>query len=161
MSADRAAARIDLGAIRHNAALLARAAGGARLMAVVKADGYGHGAVPAARAALEGGASALAVAAAAEAHELRDAGIDAPVLMMGPLAGRGLGGRRGGGRRVDAWTPEVGGSRGRGVGGGRGAGAGPPKLDTGMGRLGARPEDVDALAEPPRRRGRGIASSGS
>ena len=57
MSADRAAARISLGAIRHNVATLLRAAGGARLMAVVKADGYGHGAVPAARAALEGGAT--------------------------------------------------------------------------------------------------------
>jgi len=63
VSARRAVARIDLGAIRQNAALLARAAGRARLMAVVKAEGYGHGAVAAARAALEGGASALAVAA--------------------------------------------------------------------------------------------------
>ena len=53
---------VDLGAIRRNAETLARAAGGAELWAVVKADGYGHGAVDAARAALAGGASALCVA---------------------------------------------------------------------------------------------------
>ena len=62
MSAERSLARIDLGAIRHNAGVMARAAGGARLMAVVKAAGYGHGAVPAARAALAGGAACLGVA---------------------------------------------------------------------------------------------------
>ena len=87
VSAARAVARIDLGAIRHNAARLARAAGGARLMAVVKAEGYGHGAVAVARAALEGGADALAVATVGEAEALRAAGIDAPLLVMGPLRG--------------------------------------------------------------------------
>ncbi|MEW6581407.1 MAG: alanine racemase, partial [Actinomycetota bacterium] len=87
----RATARIDLGAIRHNAAALAGAAAPAALMAVVKAGGYGHGAVPVARAALEGGASALAVATAGEAEELRAAGNDAPLLVMGPLTGDELG----------------------------------------------------------------------
>jgi alanine racemase len=147
VSADRAAARIDLGAIRHNAALLARAAGGARLMAVVKADGYGHGAVPAARAALEGGASALAVAAAAEAHELRDAGIDAPGLVMGPLAGQDWEAAAAAGAEVVAWTPE---SVARAAAASAAVGARARvhlKLDTGMGRLGARPEDVAALAD--------------
>ena len=63
----RALARVDLAAIERNAAVLARAAAPAALCAVVKADGYGHGAAPAARAAQAGGARWLAVATAAEA----------------------------------------------------------------------------------------------
>src|SRR5688500_9157411 len=55
-------ADVDLDAIRHNAAVLVKQAGPARLMAVVKADGYGHGAVAAAFAALEAGATWLGVA---------------------------------------------------------------------------------------------------
>ncbi len=75
-------AEIDVGAVRHNAALLARIAAPAALCAVVKADAYGHGALPVARAALEGGASWLAVATAEEGRELRDGGIGAPVLVL-------------------------------------------------------------------------------
>ncbi|TKK91016.1 alanine racemase [Herbidospora galbida] len=75
-----AEARVDLSAIRHNAALLKEAAGGAEMMAAVKADAYGHGLVPSARAALEGGATGLGVATVREAVALRDAGITAPVL---------------------------------------------------------------------------------
>ena len=70
----RALARVDLGAIERNCARLAAIAAPARLCAVVKADGYGHGAVPAARAAQAGGAGWLGVATAGEAHELRSAG---------------------------------------------------------------------------------------
>lgn len=78
----RAEARIDLGAIRHNVRFLsgAAAASGAATMVVVKADGYGHGAVPVARAALEAGAGWLGVCTLEEALELRAAGIAAPVL---------------------------------------------------------------------------------
>jgi alanine racemase len=77
----RTAARIDLGAIRANVAALAeRAAGGAGVMAVVKADGYGHGLVQSARAAVEGGAAWLGVAFLEEAVALRAAGIDVPLL---------------------------------------------------------------------------------
>lgn len=71
---------VDLGAIRDNVAHLARLVAPAQAMAVVKADAYGHGAVPVARAALRGGASWLGVADLAEAVALRAAGIDAPVL---------------------------------------------------------------------------------
>ena len=71
---------VDLGAIRDNVAHLARLVAPAQAMAVVKADAYGHGAVPVARAALHGGASWLGVADLAEAVALRAAGIDAPVL---------------------------------------------------------------------------------
>jgi alanine racemase len=77
----RSEARVELGAIRDNvAALAARAAGGAAVMAVVKADGYGHGLVPSARAAVEGGAAWLGVAFLEEALAVRAAGIDVPVL---------------------------------------------------------------------------------
>ncbi|CAL9303244.1 MULTISPECIES: alanine racemase [unclassified Streptomyces] len=78
----RARAEIDLAALRANVrALRARVApSGARLMAVVKADAYGHGAVPCARAALDAGAAWLGTATPYEALALRAAGIDAPVL---------------------------------------------------------------------------------
>jgi alanine racemase len=71
--------RIDLNAIRDNVARL-RAGTEAEVMAVVKADAYGHGMLPAARAALAGGATWLGVCTLGEALELRRAGISAPVL---------------------------------------------------------------------------------
>jgi len=77
---------IDLGALRRNAQTLLRAAGGAELWAVVKANAYGHGARECARAALDGGATALCVATFAEAVELRDAFSDARVLVLGPAS---------------------------------------------------------------------------
>ncbi|MCL5935743.1 MAG: alanine racemase [Firmicutes bacterium] len=77
-------AEINLAAIRHNIREVRRLAGPRReIMAVVKANGYGHGAVPVARAALEAGATRLAVARLCEALELRRAGIEAPVLIFG------------------------------------------------------------------------------
>jgi alanine racemase len=75
---------IDLGAIRHNAARLLDALGGAELWAVVKADGYGHGAVDVGRAALEAGASVLCVAAVDEGIALRRVLPEARILVMGP-----------------------------------------------------------------------------
>jgi len=74
------AAEIDLDAIAANVEQLRRRVGPAEVMAVVKADGYGHGMVPAARAALRGGATWLGVAFVEEALRLRGAGIDAPIL---------------------------------------------------------------------------------
>ncbi len=77
-------AEVDLRAIAHNVrALCAAARPGARLMAVVKANGYGHGAVEVARTALANGAAALGVARIEEALPLRAAGIQAPVLVFG------------------------------------------------------------------------------
>jgi alanine racemase len=75
-------AEIDLAAIRHNAEVLAAGAAPAALCAVVKAAGYGHGAVEVARAAVEGGAEWLAVALVEEGRELRAGGIEAPVLLL-------------------------------------------------------------------------------
>ncbi|MFO7689545.1 MAG: alanine racemase [Cryobacterium sp.] len=80
MTAPERAAVIDLEAIRQNARRLVELAAPAQVMAVVKADGYGHGAEPSARAALDGGATWLGVAHISEALALRAAGIDAPLL---------------------------------------------------------------------------------
>ena len=73
----RAFAEIDLDALRANVALLRERAGSARLLAVVKADAYGHGLIPSARAAISGGAQWLGVALLEEALALRAAGIKA------------------------------------------------------------------------------------
>ncbi|MGN6472594.1 MAG: alanine racemase [Mycobacteriales bacterium] len=80
------AARIDLATISGNVSTLKQRAGDAAVMAVVKADGYGHGMLESANAALAGGASWLGVAMADEALALRAAGIDAPALawLLGP-----------------------------------------------------------------------------
>lgn len=77
---------IDLGAVRSNMISIRRALPSeVRVMAVVKADAYGHGAVECARAALQGGADMLAVASVQEGILLRDAGISAPVLVLGAV----------------------------------------------------------------------------
>ena len=77
-------AEVDLDNLRHNVRTLrGRLTAPARLLAVVKADAYGHGAVPAARAALEAGADYLGVAILEEGLTLRRAGIEAPILVMG------------------------------------------------------------------------------
>lgn len=82
---ERLWAEIDLGAVRTNLARLrARLAPGCRVVAVVKADGYGHGAIAVAQAALTAGADELAVADAREGAVLRAAGIAAPILIVGP-----------------------------------------------------------------------------
>ena len=75
-----AEAVVDLGAIGHNVRVLREHAGGAQVMAVVKADGYGHGATQVARTALAAGAAELGVATVDEALALRADGITAPVL---------------------------------------------------------------------------------
>ncbi len=77
---------VSLEAIRHNVRELKKLAGDAGLMAVVKADGYGHGAGETAKAALSAGASFLCVATMEEGISLRDAGIQAPILVMGALS---------------------------------------------------------------------------
>jgi alanine racemase len=73
---------VDLGAVRHNVRWLCDVARPAVVLAVVKANGYGHGAVPVARVALEAGAEWLGVARVEEGVQLRDAGIAAPVLLL-------------------------------------------------------------------------------
>jgi alanine racemase len=135
----RALARVNLAAIERNVGRLRSSLSGqAELCAVVKADGYGHGAVAAARAALAGGATWLAVATAAEAAELRAAGLSEPILVMGALSSEELGAAIAAGAELVAWEERF---------VERLAAAAPEhgspvrvhvKLDTGMGRLGTR-----------------------
>jgi alanine racemase len=139
----RALARVNLAAIERNVSrLCAGLVGGAGLCAVVKADGYGHGAIPAARAALAGGAASLAVATAEEAASLRAEGIDGPVLVMGALSDQELPVALDARAELVAWSDRfvdaLVSARER-----RGADAAEPvrvhvKFDTGMGRLGTR-----------------------
>ncbi len=86
----RSLVTIDIGAIRANARVLAQTLGRSELWAVVKADGYGHGAVDVARAALEGGARALCVATVGEAVLLRSAFPAARILVLGPTSAEGV-----------------------------------------------------------------------
>jgi alanine racemase len=134
----RAVARVDVAAIERNCARLAAAAAPARLCAVVKADGYGHGAVPAAHAAHAGGAQSLAVATAGEAAELRAAGIGGPVLVMGALSEPELRVALAARADVVAWREAF-------IAGLPAGTAVHVKLDTGMGRLGTRDAE-EALA---------------
>jgi len=79
-------AEVDLSAIRHNLAVVREIVGPQRLiMAVVKADAYGHGALPVAREVMKAGADWLGVALVEEAIELREGGIEAPILVLGPV----------------------------------------------------------------------------
>jgi len=141
--ARRALARVNLGAIERNVALLKRGLrGGAQLWAVVKADAYGHGAVPVASAALRGGAGGLAVATAEEAAELRGGGVQAPILVMGAISEAELPVALRAGAELVAWDERFLDQLARS--------AKAPvrihvKLDTGMGRLGTR-ERSEALA---------------
>ncbi len=140
----RATAVIDVGAIARNCARLeATLSQGSRLCAVVKADGYGHGAVESARAALAGGASQLAVATAAEASELRASMPDAPLLVLGAMTPAELEAALEAEAEVSIWRQgffELVAARGQALG------LRPRlhvKYDTGMGRLGDR--DADAV----------------
>ena len=78
---------IDLAALRANHEEARRHAAGRELIAVVKADAYGHGAVPVARALVAAGCRRLAVVTVEEARELRDAGLEVPVLVLGGVHG--------------------------------------------------------------------------
>ena len=142
-------AEIDLGAIRHNAALLARVAAPARLCAVVKAGGYGHGAVEVAEASLDGGAEWLAVALVEEGLALRDAGIDAPVLLLSEPVAAAMEEVVASRLTPTLYTPEGLAAVAAAVSAGR-AGDDPfavhVKVDTGMHRVGAAPADAVELA---------------
>lgn len=131
----RAVARVNLAAIERNVQRMRSALGpGVGFCAVVKADGYGHGALPAAAAALTGGADWLAVAGSQEAVQLRRAGLtEVPLLVMGALSDVERREALRAGADVVIWherhVEEI-----QAAGGGRVH----VKLDTGMGRLGTR-----------------------
>jgi alanine racemase len=136
---ERAVARVDLRAIERNCAhLRSLLESRSELCAVVKADGYGHGAAQAARAAQAGGATWLAVAAGGEARDLRRLGVSGRTLVMGALTGPDARAAAEADADVVAWTDRFVDEL-RGVA----AGAARPlrvhvKLDTGMGRLGTK-----------------------
>ena len=139
----RALARVNLSAIERNVAQLQREAPKAALCAVVKANGYGHGMVPSAQAALRGGATWLAVASALEARELRaGVGDGARILVLGALSDEELSIALEADADVSVWTVE----RVQAL-----VATGRParvhvKLDSGLGRLGTRePEEADAV----------------
>jgi alanine racemase len=141
----RAVARVRPRAIQQNCSFLRDLArgSGAQLCAVVKANGYGHGAVTAARAAQAGGASWLAVATADEAAELRAAAIEGPLLVMGALTGADLDTAAAARADVVAWTRDL-----VEAAASRGVARVHVKLDSGMGRLGTRdPDEARALCD--------------
>jgi alanine racemase len=124
---------VDLGAVRRNTRRLLEVLGEAELWAVVKADGYGHGAVDVAGAVLGEGASALCVATVTEGLALRDEFPAWRILVMGPSSGREIAYAREAGLELTVWDEPI--------------PEGVPvhlKLDTGMGRWG-----LAELPEPP------------
>ena len=149
MSAYPARAVVDLAAIRGNVAALAGYARGAQVMAVVKADAYGHGLVPVARAALQGGATWLGTAQVSEALALRAAGLVGPRILAW-LYAPGAPLREAVEADIDLsvaapWAvDEV-------VAAARAAGRTARvhvKVDTGLGRNGVLPEALDDVVEP-------------
>lgn len=139
-------AEVDLDAIRHNVRQFRRhLPESVRLMAVVKADAYGHGAVPAARAALSAGADSLAVAFLDEALELRAAGVSAPILVMGYTPPRAVGEAVRNDVTLTVYSEEVVEALGCQVAReGRSVDV-HVKVDTGMGRIGLLEEDFPAF----------------
>ncbi|WP_026533575.1 alanine racemase [Arthrobacter sp. H41] len=141
--ADRRA-EIDLDAVRSNVRHIAQIASPARVMAVVKADAYGHGSVPVARAAIEAGATWLGVAHIAEAVTLREAGIEAPLLawLHTPGSDFAAGIEHSVDLGVSGWELEHVVAAARSL-------ERPArvhlKIDTGLGRNGCPPEQWDAL----------------
>lgn len=137
-----ARAEIDLAAVTHNVGVLRRAATPAGVWAVVKANGYGHGAVDVAVAALDGGAEGLCVALVQEGVELRRAGIRAPILVLTEQPPDTIGDLLSHRLMPTVYTV--------GYADALAAQTGEPvavhiKVDTGMQRVGARPDDAVAL----------------
>ena len=139
---------VDLDAIRHNVAVLRAAVAPSEVWVVVKANGYGHGAIEVARAALDAGAGGLCVALVDEGVELRRDGIDAPILVLSeqpPGAASAM--------LADDLTPTVytdvfvDALAAAAIATGRSDRTVHVKVDTGMQRVGARPEAVSALVE--------------
>jgi len=140
-------ARIDLNALSHNFREAMRRAAGRKILAVVKAGAYGHGAVPVSRHLLGMGASMLGVALVEEGKELRAAGIEAPVLVMGGVVPGQAEAIVSLGLTPVVFTRTFGRALSEAA---RRRGTKVPvhvKIDTGMGRIGVPPEAAPALIE--------------
>ncbi len=142
----RAWAEVDLGAIAHNiGAIRRRLAPSCRLMAVVKADAYGHGVLPVCQAALEAGAAWVGVATLGEGVALRLGGVDAPILVLGGLTAGEVADAAAHRLSISITSLEMAeivldrpGRLATGI---------HLKVDTGMTRLGVFPQDVPALLD--------------
>jgi alanine racemase len=143
---------LDLDALASNLGTLRQLAGGVPVHPVVKADAYGHGAVPIARALVEAGAEGLSVATMDEALELRAAGLEAPIRVMYAIppefaaeaARQRVTVAAGDGTTIDALLAAA-------TAGGAGANGAPPlaveiEIETGLGRGGTRPDDIADVA---------------
>ncbi|MDQ3931980.1 MAG: alanine racemase [Actinomycetota bacterium] len=140
-------AEIDLDAIAHNVREVRELVAPAEVVAVVKADGYGHGAVAVARTALAAGATRLAVALLEEAEELREAGVTAPILLLSEPNPEAAGRTVAAGVVPTLYTVDFGealrieaGRRGRPI-------RVHVKADTGMARVGVPPAEWDSFLE--------------
>jgi alanine racemase len=136
---------IDLNALSHNFKEVMRSAGGRKILAVVKAEAYGHGAREVSRRLLGLGADMLGVALVEEGRDLREAGITAPILVMGPLFPEQAGAIAMLGLTPVVFTMPVAralsfAAKKRGTTVGLHV-----KIDTGMGRLGIDPVDAPAF----------------
>ena len=148
---ETARATVDLDAISRNVEVLREHAGSAAVMAVVKADGYGHGLVPSARAAVTGGASWLGVAQLSEAITLRESGIATPLLSWLHVPGSDFAGAIAAGIDLSVsalWSLTEVADAARSLG--RTARI-HLKVDTGLGRNGAFGDDWQALLPAARR----------
>lgn len=152
-------AEIDAGAITANTEAVCRQVGrGVAVMAMVKADGYGHGAGLVAAAALAGGATWLGVSSAEEALRLRGEGFGVPILLTGWAHPSRLEALVAAGVDLAVWDPLQ-------VRSAAAAASSQParlhlKLDTGMGRLGCRPDALAALVEAVGAAGRRVLAVG-
>jgi alanine racemase len=133
-------AEVDLAAITHNVGELCRVSAPAAVWVVVKANGYGHGSVEVAQAALEAGAAGLCVALVGDAAELRAAGIDAPILLLSEPPLESVAHAVALGLRLTVYRAETARAMSE-AGGGRFH----VKVDTGMHRVGVAPHDLAAL----------------
>jgi alanine racemase len=140
-------AEVSTSAISHNVRALRAVVGEASICAVVKANGYGHGAVVVANAALRGGATSLAVALVDEGLELRHAGVTAPILLLAEIPAETIPDAFGdnitltigsieGARAAVRWAKTVGGTHAVHV-----------KVDTGMHRMGVAPDELDDVVD--------------
>jgi len=138
-------AEIDLAAITHNASVLGRLAAPAELCAVVKAHGYGHGGPAVARAARAGGATRLAVALVDEGVELREHGVDGPVLLLSECGAEAVDTALAYGLTPTLYTSE---GIAHFAAAARAAGRRLTvhvKVDTGMHRVGAAPDELASI----------------
>jgi len=137
---------IDLDAIAHNTKQLQRLVPRAAMMAVVKADAYGHGAVPVARTVLAAGARWLAVARVEEGLELREAGITAPILILGYVAPSQAAVVVAHNLRPAIWDLRLGRALSQAAVAAQRPAPVHLKVDTGMGRVGVQPDEAVEVA---------------